>query len=78
MLPLHYQFVLDAHQYDESQLKRNVPTLIIHGKNDEVIPIEASRNYACQRPWVKLTELNSDHSLTEVMKEIWQLIQNFC
>lgn len=73
-LPLHYQFITDAQQYDESQLKKALSTLILHGKNDEVIPIEASLNYAHNRPWVKPIKLDSDHSLTDVMLEIWQLI----
>lgn len=77
-LPLHYQFVADARQYQTHQLNRSVPTLIIHGKHDQVIPILASQNYTKERPWVKLIELNSDHSLADVMPEIWQLIQEFC
>ena len=71
-LPLHYQFMTDIKQYDESQLKRVLPTLILHGQNDDVIPIEASRNYIRQHPWAKLIELESDHTLTNVMSEIWQ------
>ena len=70
-LPLHYQFIADAKQYNESQLKRVLPTLILHGQNDEVIPIEASRNYILQHPWAKLIELESDHALADVMPEIW-------
>jgi hypothetical protein len=77
-LPLHYQFVVDARQYCESQLQRLVPTLILHGRNDEVIPIQVSRDYANQRPWVELVELDSDHALTDVMLKIWQEIQRFC
>lgn len=73
-LPLHYQFITDIKQYEESQLKRVVPTLILHGKNDDVIPIQASRNYMEQHPWVKLIELESDHTLTNVMPEIWKII----
>jgi hypothetical protein len=77
-LPLHYQFLVDASQYCERQLQRSVPTLILHGRNDEVIPIQSSRDYASQRPWVKLVELDSDHALTDIMPEIWQAIQKFC
>ena len=73
-MPLSYQFVNDIKQYDESQLKRVLPTLILHGKNDDVIPIEASRNYIRNRPWAKLIELKSDHTLGNVMPEIWQEI----
>ncbi len=77
-LPLHYAFIEDAHQYQETPLLRPVPTLILHGRRDEVIPIEASRDYASVRPWVKLIELDSDHALADVMPEIWQAIQAFC
>lgn len=78
MLPLHYAFVEDAASYDEIQLRRPVPTLILHGRQDEVIPIQASRNFADDRPWVKLVELDSDHALLDVGDEIWQAIREFC
>lgn len=77
-LSLHYQFVDDARQYQEDQLVRPVPTLILHGQQDDVIPITASRNYASVRPWVQLIELESDHALTNVMPQIWEAIQAFC
>ena len=77
LLPLSYEFVLDAAQYRDEQLLRSVPTLVLHGCQDQVISIQASRDFA-QRPWVQLIELNSDHSLGDVMPEIWQAIQTFC
>lgn len=77
-LPLSYQFVRDSSQYREEQLQRPIPTLILHGIYDETIPIQASRNFAASRPWVKLIELDSDHSLANVLPEIWQEIQAFC
>lgn len=78
LLPLHYGFITDAASYDESQLARSLPTLILHGINDEVIPIAASRNYTNRRSEVKLVELESDHSLSNVKQNIWQEIKNFC
>jgi uncharacterized protein len=77
-LPLSYDFVTDATQYQEELLQRSIPTLILHGKNDEVIPIEASRDFGRSRPWVELIELESDHALSNVMQQIWQAIQLFC
>ncbi|BCL39158.1 YqiA/YcfP family alpha/beta fold hydrolase [Nostoc sp. MS1] len=73
-LPLSYNFVTDSAQYQEDSLQRPIPTLILHGKQDEVIPITASRDFARYRPWVELIELNSDHALSNVMEEIWQAI----
>jgi uncharacterized protein len=77
-LPLSYNFVTDAEQYQEDTLQRPIPTLILHGKQDEVIPITASRDFAHSRPWVELVELDSDHALGNVMAEIWQAISLFC
>ncbi|MBD2493357.1 YqiA/YcfP family alpha/beta fold hydrolase [Nostoc sp. FACHB-280] len=76
--PLSYDFVTDAQQYQEDMLQRPLPTLILHGKQDEVIPITASRKFANSRPWVKLIELESDHALGNVTEEIWQAIRLFC
>lgn len=77
-LPLHYQFVADASQYEETQLDKPLPTLIFHGLNDDVIPIEASRDYAAKRPWVELIELDSDHTLNDRLSEIWLYIRKYC
>ncbi|WP_414545940.1 YqiA/YcfP family alpha/beta fold hydrolase [Nostoc sp. CCY0012] len=77
-LPLSYDFVTDAAQYQEKILQRPIPTLILHGKQDEVIPITASRDFMRSRPWVELVELDSDHSLGNVMAEMWSEIYRFC
>ena len=77
-LPLHYKFVEDAAQYLDTELSRPVPTLILHGRHDEVIPLTASLAYASVRPWVQLIELDSDHGLRDVMPQIWEATQGFC
>jgi uncharacterized protein len=76
--PLHYNFVVDARRYPLAQIDRVLPTLIIHGISDDVIPISASRDFAQDRCWVKLLEWESDHQLTNVSDRIWQEICNFC
>ena len=76
--PLHYNFVVDARRYPLAQIDRVLPTLIIHGISDDVIPISASRDFAQDRCWVKLLEWESDHQLTNVSDRIWQEICDFC
>ena len=76
--PLHYNFVVDARRYPLAQIDRVLPTLIIHGISDDVIPISASRDFAQNRCWVKLLEWESDHQLTNVSDRIWQEICDFC
>ena len=75
-IPLKYQFLQDADNYPVEELKRSLPTLIIHGINDEVVPIQVSRDYASQHSQVKLVELDSDHGLNDAKARIWQEIQS--
>jgi len=78
MLPISYGFAEDAAEYREVEIQRQVPTLIIHGTQDEVIPLQASIDFASTRPWVELIQLESDHSLQDKSEEIWQAIAEFC
>lgn len=78
MLPISYQFAEDAAQYREVDITRPLPTLIVHGQRDEVIPLQSSLDFAKDRPWVSLVELDSDHALTDVSDKIWALVQDFC
>lgn len=76
-LPLHYQFLKDAETYPVGGLKRSLPTLIIHGIHDDVVPVGVSRDYARQHSQVKLVELDSDHGLRDVREAIWQETKKF-
>ncbi len=75
---LNYGIVEDLAQYEDQALGRSLPTLIIHGRQDTVIPLDASRNYAATRPWCESIELESDHSLGTAVSRIWQEIQRVC
>lgn len=50
---------------------------IFHGVQDDVVPVEFSRQYVSQHSHVQLTELASGHELTDVMEEIWTLSRAF-
>lgn len=77
-LLLDYGIVADLAKYDENQLQKSVPTLVVHGIHDETIPIAESRSYAKARSWVELIELDSDHGLVDQEEPIWQVIREFC
>ncbi len=77
-LLLSYDFVTDLYQYDDHHLQRLVSTLILHGRDDQVVPVEASQGFAASRPTVQLVELNSDHSLGNVLQNLWMAIAAFC
>ena len=74
-LPLNYRFILDLEQYQQQKINRVIPTLIVHGVRDTIIPVESSRVYRDTHREVKLVELDSDHSLTDVLAEIWEIGQ---
>jgi uncharacterized protein len=78
LLPLHYDFLVDARKYPLAAIDRILPTLIIHGINDDVIPLSASRSFAATRSWVELLAWDSDHQLTDVGDRIWQEIRRCC
>jgi uncharacterized protein len=52
-----------------------VPTVILHGTRDEVVPIETSRRFAADRPHVRLIELDDDHELLATLPVILDVIE---
>ncbi len=46
------------------------PAWIFHGIHDDVVPIEYSRDFAAAHANVRLTELESDHELLDVLERI--------
>ncbi|MEM7147409.1 MAG: YqiA/YcfP family alpha/beta fold hydrolase [Verrucomicrobiota bacterium] len=72
-----YQLVTDAQQYpDYPTIPPTIPTLIIHGKNDETVPIESSHHFLRINTHATLVELDADHRLTQsnTLRSIWQLV----
>jgi pimeloyl-ACP methyl ester carboxylesterase len=62
-VPIGYHFFEDLQQYPDNALMREMPTLILHGKDDEVIPVGDVEKFAGQRPWIDLRILDGDHGL---------------
>lgn len=67
---LGYQLIEDALQY-EDEPSAGQPTLILHGKNDQVVPVQLSVSYAERRPNVKLLIFECGHEMTEVLDQLW-------
>jgi pimeloyl-ACP methyl ester carboxylesterase len=58
-----FGFVEDVDGIDVGWPDVRVPTLILHGRNDDVVPIEHSRTFAKGRANVRLVELDDGHEL---------------
>lgn len=64
--PVHWGFLEDALTLPVSPAPA-VPTLVIHGTGDEVVPVETSRAWVAAHPrpdLVRLIEVDDDHQLT--------------
>lgn len=74
-LPLRYDFHLDGQRYEEI-VEPPAPVTIIHGWNDEQVPVEDSRFYAEKFPGrVSLKEVDSDHRLGDQLDVIWNSVE---
>jgi pimeloyl-ACP methyl ester carboxylesterase len=76
-MPLQYGFHEDGLRYLE-RVPPPVPMTIIHGRKDEMVPIDHSREYAAQYPeQVHLIEVDSVHTLYDQLPFIWEQMRAF-
>jgi hypothetical protein len=74
-LPLRYEYHLDRLRFNPPP-PPPVDTIILHGLNDEVVPIAGSRQYAAAYPArVRLREVDSDHRLSDQLDRIWREVE---
>ena len=74
---IDFGFAEDAERADPDWPDVRVPALILHGKNDETVDIELSREFARRHANVELIELDDDHSLLKSLDRITQEIDRF-
>jgi len=67
--PLGWGLMEDALRY-EDEPKVEQPTLIWHGLQDAVVPVEASRSFVAHNRHARLVEAQSGHELTDVAARI--------
>mmetsp|Transcript_23183 Transcript_23183/g.38137 ORF Transcript_23183/g.38137 Transcript_23183/m.38137 type:complete len:214 (-) Transcript_23183:148-789(-) len=65
-VPLSYKFLEDAATHPQMpDVPLTIPVLIIHGINDDIVPIGYSRQYAASHTNVRLLEVDDDHMLVK-------------
>ena len=74
---LSHEFYKDLSLHDDKNFKRHLPVLNFHGINDNVVPIEYSREYQLSHPDSSLIELDDDHSLGGHLDLMWDKVNNF-
>jgi pimeloyl-ACP methyl ester carboxylesterase len=76
--PLSYRFVEDLETYSTRNIHVTIPTLILHGINDDVVPVSESQNFAKQNSeHVKLVEFDDGHELVTSLPAIWKASKQF-
>jgi pimeloyl-ACP methyl ester carboxylesterase len=51
--------------------------LVLHGRRDDVVPVEYSRTFCDSHPNATLYEFDSGHELTDVLPEMWAIVKPF-
>ena len=73
---IDFGFYQDALRFDPTP-RVEQPTLILHGKTDEVVPPEYSAEFARNRPNVAVEWLETDHGMLDALDRIWERISEF-
>jgi uncharacterized protein len=58
-----FGFVEDAARIDVGYPEVTCPALLLHGRGDDVVPIERSREFVNRHPHARLVELDDGHEL---------------
>jgi pimeloyl-ACP methyl ester carboxylesterase len=74
---ISYGFCEDIRLYPDQNLQRNLPTLLLHGKEDKTIPHQDCLHFVQSRPWIQSHILQSDHGLGSVFTDIERLVDDF-
>lgn len=69
---LHYKFLVDLEQINDSSFSRQISSLIFHGTEDLTIPCRVSETYAAHNKNTILNLIDADHSLESALDDIWQ------
>ena len=77
---LHYEFYRDIIENHPTYPQISCPTSIIHGKLDQIVPIEASRKFILEQKHqqsIPLLEVDDDHYLTKSLEQIIPVVSQF-
>ena len=68
---VHYELFRDAQRYDAFAARREIPTLVLQGRRDEVVDPDMVARYAAARPHVTLVTLDDGHQLGASLERVW-------
>ena len=71
-----YGLLEDAERYEDYPEVAQ-PALVFHGRNDDVVPVGYSKEFAARHPEVTLRVMESGHELVDVMEQMWAEVREF-
>lgn len=73
---IHYGFYEDAAQHPEEP-KFQQRAVIVHGLDDETVPLHTSRTYVTKAPQIELVEVSGGHELDtqDALAAIWTAVE---
>ncbi len=74
---IDFGFTRDVEAIDIGFPDVRVPTLVMHGRADDVVPIDHARRFAAGRANVELVELDDDHQLIASLPKILAAADRF-
>jgi uncharacterized protein len=78
LVPLRYDLEVDGRFY-QTPPPPPAPITIIHGTEDVVVPVVASRDYTQAYPdRVQLIEVTAGHDINTHLPLVWQTLQQVC
>ena len=69
--PVRFALYEDAQTYDSFAGQISTPTLIFHGRRDDVVDPAMVQRFAAARPAVSLRMLDDDHQLSANLELLW-------
>jgi pimeloyl-ACP methyl ester carboxylesterase len=74
---VHFDFLRELGAIDVGWPDVRVPTLIVHGRNDDTVDPQLSRDFARGKSWVRLVEVDDGHELTQSLARIGDEAEDF-
>lgn len=70
LIAVHWELYRDARDEHPAYPEVDCPVLIMHGKHDQIVPLESSKKFVEMTPDSELSVLDDDHKLHDSIEEI--------
>jgi len=76
-VPVHYRFIEELRRYSSDTVSLSVPTLIVHGTQDQTVSHEQSVEFSTKQGHSRLVLLEDDHQLVAHPERLRGLFEEF-